>query len=680
MIMPLISGGTIIYPRAILGEGLLEAMSRTRPTAFVAVPQIFYAFHQKIVDVLRQSHFPARIFIDGISRVFYAIRMMTGVNLSRVLFRKIHLRFGKSMRIFISGGAKLDEKVEKDLLKFGFTVLEGYGLTETSPILTLNPPGRIKPGSAGVAIPGVTIKISDPDEKGFGEVTARGPNIMKGYYKRDDLTAQVLKDGWFHTGDLGYIDKDGYLFLTGRSKDIIVLSSGLKVYPDEIERIYGARAPIKELCVFEAPELSAGKGIEGSRVLWAIVVPDLDFFKKKTEVNLREIIKAHIEAVSMQLAMHKRLMGFTITLEPLPRTSLGKLKRFIIKEKYLSEILSTGSEARGIKTASPEELLMMERDIAKKIGMYLKKYAGLGRDILPGDSLELDLGVDSLGRIEIASELENILKLKISDELMSAVFTVKDLITLCERLPPENSDFEKTDRVTEGVVLKIDSGSWREKLKILPDQRSLKEIDIKPSLMYNTVHSFVIDLIRLFFKIFYRLEVEGSTNVPRSVPYIIYANHTSFFDGLIIAASVPRYARQELFFMGFRMYFDLPIIRNLIKIGKIIPLDFSANLLESLRSASYVIRNRKGVCLFPEGRLGIDGKVHDFKKGFEILAEGSGAKLVPAFIEGAINAWPRTRKLPKLCRIKVRFGVPLTSDKVGQAREELVKLSGAMSS
>ncbi len=649
VIIPLVLGGTIIYPGTILGEGLLEAMSRTLPTAFVAVPQVFYLFHQKMADALKRIPFPIKIFIDCLSRALYAVRMKTGINLSRVLFRKMHSPFGKSMRLFISGGAKLDEKVEKDLLRFGFTILEGYGLTETSPILTLNRPGKIKIGSTGVCVPGVTIKIASPDEKGVGEVIARGANIMKGYYKRDDLTAEVLKDGWFYTGDLGYIDKEGYLFLTGRSKDIIVLSSGLKVYPDEIERIYGVCPPIKELYVFEAP---AGKGPGGSRVLWAVVVPNLDFFKKNTEVNLREVIKGHIENVSTQIPAHKRLMGFTIIMEPLPRTLLGKLKRFAVKKKYLAESPGAGAEAQNVKEASPDELLMLEGDIAKKVTGYLKNYARIDRQVLPGDALELDLGVDSLGRIEVASGLEKILNIKISGETMSAVFTVKDLINACERLSSGN----------------------------IGEVKKAGEIDIKPSFISNAVHSFVIDLIGLFFKIFYALKIEGSENVPKNGPYIIYANHTSFFDGLIIAASVPRYARTGLFFIGFKQYFDLPVIRNLIKIGNIIPLDFSDNLSKALGGAIYVMKNGKGVCLFPEGRLGIDGKIHDFKKGFEVLAKESGARLVPAFIDGAINAWPRTRRLPKLCKIKVKFGPSLGNDKVGIAREELIKLSGAISS
>jgi len=185
--------------------------------------------------------------------------------------------------------------------------------------------------------------------------------------------------------------------------------------------------------------------------------------------------------------------------------------------------------------------------------------------VLPRDSLELDLGVDSLGRVEVASELEKILGLKITDELMSQIFTVNDLIIACKRLAPEN-----TPPAAEKSLPKSGLDSWGEKLEVLPEERSLKNIAINPSLISNITHSFVADLFKLFFKIFYRIRVEGSENIPKKGPYIIYANHTSFFDGLIMATSVPRYARPGLFLMAFRVYFDMPIIRNLVRFAKII--------------------------------------------------------------------------------------------------------------
>ncbi|MCX5686383.1 MAG: AMP-binding protein [Candidatus Omnitrophica bacterium] len=667
MIIPLIFGGTIVYPGTIRGEGLLEAMAQTNPTVFAAVPQVFCVFHQKIVDALKRVPFPFKTL------------------LGRIIRRR---RFGKSIRLFVSGGAKLDERVERDLLQLGFTILEGYGLTETSPILTMNLPGRIKIGSAGVAIPGVEIRIGGKDENGVGEVMARGANIMKGYYKRDDLTAQVLKDGWFYTGDLGYLDKDGYLFLTGRSKDLIVLSSGLKVYPDEIERVYGASAPVKELCVFEAP---AAKNLTGNQVLWAVVVPNLDVFKKDAETNLREVIKANFDVIQAKLPPHKRLMGFMVTLEELPRTLLGKLKRFAVKEMYLPKIMEDAAAPTGEKTISEEDRDLLGTDLAKKTISYLKKHTRLKRDIVLRDSLELDLGIDSLGRIELAAGLEKFLHVKIEDEVIGTAFTVRDLIRNIEGLA--------SDHAAGGIPGK-DSGRaeggpeyWARILDAEPNEENLKRLDLCPNLRARVAYSLVQGLCFLIFKLFYQLKVEGRNHLPKKGPYMLFANHTSFFDGALLGVSLPHYTKYDVFFLSFKKYFNAPVLRNLIKDCRIIPLDFFSHLTESLRSVYYVLKNGKNVCIFPEGRISLDGNVKDFKKGFGILVKETRATLIPVAIEGADKAWPRTAKFPRPHPIRVRFGEAVTYEKLEAeaskikdrdsydalctvAREILVKLKG----
>ncbi|MCK4851810.1 MAG: AMP-binding protein, partial [Candidatus Omnitrophica bacterium] len=211
MILPLLYGGGIIYPGSMRGEVLMEAMREAGATVFVAVPQIFYSFYQKITETIKKIPFPFSLLFRSAVGFLYRIRERTGMNLARYFLYGIHRKFGRSMRVFISGGAKLDEDVEEALLRFGFTILEGYGLTETSPVLTYSPFKRPKIGSVGVPVPDVELKIADKNEEGIGEVMARGPNIMEGYYRREALTAQVIKDGWLHTGDLGYIDEDGYL-------------------------------------------------------------------------------------------------------------------------------------------------------------------------------------------------------------------------------------------------------------------------------------------------------------------------------------------------------------------------------------------------------------------------------------------------------------------------------------
>ena len=591
MLLPLLSGAEIVYPASIRGEDILAAMQEFNPTVFVAVPQIYSQFHKKITERLAKIPFPFRpLAYPGVRR-----------------------KFGKRIRLLVSGGAKLDEKVEKDFFKFGFKLIEGYGLTETSPVLTINPVKKPKIGSVGLPIPDVEIKIKE------GEVLARGPNVMEGCYK----------DGWFHTGDLGYIDEDGYLFLTGRSKDIIVLSSGLNIYPDEIEKAYLTQVPAKEMCVFEAGGLRA------------VIVPDLDFFKKYGEVNLQSVIKERIDNVSKTLPPSKRLMGFSISLEPLPRTLLGKVKRFEVKEKYGKIGAVPAGEKKGTVPYGDSPLFL-------KIIDCLRKQTGVKGPITPESSLELDLGIDSLGRLELASALEQALGVKIADEVVGRSFIVRDLFNGLE---------EKGDSPLRG---QSPFSSWRDRLEAPPAAENLAKIDLKPGFGAWLWGFTFTCLVKAFFKLFYSFKVEGQENVPKKGPFMLYANHTSYFDGFLVAAAMPKFPRLDLFFVGFKPYFDVPATRNLVRIGRVIPLDFSAHLLEALRSCYYVLMHKKGLCLFPEGLRTLEGKVGKFKTGFGILAKESGAQLVPIYIEGAFEAWPRTARFPRRHPITVKIGKPIT--------------------
>jgi long-chain acyl-CoA synthetase len=652
MILPILYGAKIIYPKSMRPEDISEAMRESGGTIFIAVPQMFVAFHQRITEALRKIPFPFNLLFNLVITVLNKIRQKTGLNPVKYFLYAVHSKFGKSMRIFVSGGAKLDENVAKDLYKFGFTILEGYGLTETSPVLTFNPAKKAKIGSVGLPVPGVEIKIKDKDKEGIGEVIARGPNIMQGYYKREDLTKEAIKDGWFHTGDLGYIDEEGYLFLTGRLKDVIVLSSGVNVYPEEVEEAYMKDAPVSEMCVFEIP-VTEGKGV---LELWAIVVPDLEFFRKYGEVNLKAVIKERFDNVSRSLPTHMRLMGFTITLEELPRTLLGKIKRFAVKEKYISKVTEEKSAAEP-REIPEEDLEMMEMPSGRRIIDYLKKQTGIKRDIVPADLLELDLGIDSLGRVELLSGLERIFGIEIEDEIVGDAFTVRDLIAGLGLLLPEGTSYR-----AHGKEMAFEMAQWKETLGELPKKENLDKIDLSPG-FWTWLGCFIFVAIHyLFFRLFYSLKVEGKENVPEKGPYILYSNHTSYFDGFLVAVSVPRFPKLDLFFVGFRPYFTVPIIRNLIRIGRIIPLDFSSHLLEALKSCYYVLKNGRNLCLFPEGIRTLDGDIGKFKKGFGILAKETDAKLVPVVLKGAYEAWPRTDKFPHRHPIKVRFGEAITPE------------------
>ncbi|MCG2703867.1 MAG: AMP-binding protein [Candidatus Omnitrophica bacterium] len=650
LLFPVLYGLTIIYPRTLRAEELMEAMQEQNPAIFLAVPQIFYLFHQKIRERFSKTPWLLKMMLQGILQVNYGIRVMSGLNLSKALLFKLHRRFGRKMRLFLSGGARLDPKAASDLYRAGFTILEGYGLTETSPVLTLNPYARPKFGSVGRPLPDVKMRIENKNKQGVGEVAAKGPNIMKGYYKNAAETDDVLKDNWFYTGDLGYVDKQGYLFLTGRAKEVIVLSSGLNVLPEEIEALYSQQSSVKEMCVFEAPSRTK---LKDASILWAMVVPDLDYFKNRGEVNLKIILKDKFDNVSRALPEHKRIRGFSVSLESLPRTLLGKIKRFEVKNSYLLKLKDAQGQSSGLKDAklSEQQLQMLSSDTGKKIVAYLKRHTQTDARILPGDLLELDLGLDSLGRVELASGLEKAFNIKIEDEIIGNAFTVEDLIKGVDALLSKGadtlSDEERRARAKEHI--------WNKRLKQLPEKENLDKIDLRPGFGSWLLGTTFIEIVRAVLFVFYRLKISGRNNVPNKGPYIIFANHTSYLDGFIIGSGLPYYARMDIFFLGIRAYFNVPVIRNVIKIGRIIPLDFSTHLLESLRSSYYILSNNKNLCVFPEGERSVDGTVKPFKKGFGILAKETGAKLLPVCIKGAYEAWPRTAQWPKLHSLHVRF-------------------------
>lgn len=424
---PIIYGGKVVYPGSIRAQEVMSAMKESGAVLFIGVPLIFEMFHKTIKDSLGKLPGFIRFLVETAADIAYFIRRRTGINLARYLFYGIHLSLGKTMRVYMSGGAKLSENVERDLSKFGLTVLNGYGITETSPVLTVNPFKRPKIGSVGLPLRNVEIKIGAADKNGIGEIFVRGPNVMKGYYKNEALTRSVIKDGWFRTGDIGYMDKDGYLFLVGRVDDAITLGTGLSMCPDELEEAYSSESPVKEICIFDAP---SPKGKIDAVVIWAVVVPDMKFFSAKGIADPYHHVKTAFEKVSRAISIPERLMGFSITLDELPRTLIGKVIRREVKKRYLSgQIREAFRPDR--KRFTKKDLSILQKPEAGRVIDCLKAWTE-AREISPNDSFELDLGIDLAGRAELAFELERKLGLRISEDEINNIFTVGELIARAE--------------------------------------------------------------------------------------------------------------------------------------------------------------------------------------------------------------------------------------------------------
>ena len=392
LIVPIFSGIKIIYAASDWPERLAEYMKFSKASILIGVPQIFSMMHCRIMKKINEMPRFCKPFVKLLAK----------------------RAFGRKFRFFISGGAKLDKNITDDFLKLGLKILEGYGLTETSPVVSINPLKSPRPGSCGKPVPDVFVEVINKNKEGVGEITVKGPNVMKGYYKDEAKTKSSFKDGWLLTGDLGYIDSDGYMYITGRSKEVIVLSSGKNIFPEEVEKHYSIEPLIKEMCVLG---ISRQKGAGKIEYLHAVIVSD----------KTRDQIKEKFEELGKGLPGYKHITGFTIIEESLPRTVLGKLKRYEIEKRFLPVILEEGKRKEIL--LSEEEKVLLESDIGKKVVTCIREALDIKTPISLNDSIELDLGADSLGIIELVTAVEKCFNVEIDEEMVKdGISTVKDLI------------------------------------------------------------------------------------------------------------------------------------------------------------------------------------------------------------------------------------------------------------
>ncbi len=299
-----------------------ENLREYKVSVFVCVPLLLEAMYKKIyAEVDKQGKTKLLKFANSISRFLLKFK----IDIRRKVFKQILDNLGGNIRFVISGASAIDKNVARGFYDFGILAVQGYGLTETSPVLTAENAKCIKFGSVGLSLPEVEIKIDNPNEEGIGEIVAKGPNVMLGYYEMEEETAKVLKDGWFYTGDLGYIDKDGFLFITGRKKNVIVLKNGKNVYPEEIELLISTLPYVSENMVFGAPK-------DDDLVLSAKIVYNKYYVKEKygdiSESDLKDIIWKDIKKINSGLSNYKHIKNLIITDEPMIKTTTQKVKRF----------------------------------------------------------------------------------------------------------------------------------------------------------------------------------------------------------------------------------------------------------------------------------------------------------------------------------------------------------------
>lgn len=650
LLLPLGGGAKIVFLESLNTADLVRVLPTTN--VFICVPQFFYLIHERIwkevaaKGKVAERAFRAMLLISRFGRSF-------GLNLGKVFFGKIHKLIGPKMRYLGSGGSKLDPVIGREFEALGFVMLQGYGLTETTGCAMYTPPGRVDISSIGIPLPGCEVKLINPETlpgetHQTGEIAIRGPIVMKGYWNRPDATEAVLdSDGWLHTGDLGYMDSRGFVHITGRAKDIIVLSNGKNIYPDEIEAHYLKTPYIKEICVLG---MQGKPGEPYSERLHAVVVPNFDVLKENKIVNTREVLRYEIENLSTKLPSTKRVLSYDIWQEDLPRTTTRKIKRFEVERRVLAnqakgEIDVAGELASTRRLSDEDQQWLEQADVQRALRVVQTASKTKKDGIHPSDNLELDLGLDSMERVELLVAVEHELGAALDDSAASSIYTVRDLIDAVRQAT--GPGHEPASRPT-----------WETVLQEEPDDPDVLNV-VKPHPVSRRFWFTLTRFCNVVARDLFHLRVEGTEKLPKNGPFILCPNHQSYLDPPVVMSMVPWSVYKDIFYVGTSDLFGEGLWRKIARSLNLIPVDPDANLVPAMRAGAFGLRHGKTLVLYPEGERSIDGTPKNFKKGAAILATHLNVPIVPVALDGFYEAWPRNHNFQKFSRLRVRIGDPI---------------------
>ncbi|MBI2427615.1 MAG: AMP-binding protein [Ignavibacteriales bacterium] len=327
LLCPLFAGSSIHFARSL--KTVVDDLQRVKATILLGVPLLYDKMFKRIHKGIQEKRTVAKI-LNPLIKVTDVLQTVGWKGAKKSIFKELHHKFGGSIRYFIAGGAAPDPLVAKGLRDLGFNFIQGYGLTETSPILALNSPTNLKDDAAGIPLPGTELKINAPDNDGIGEVFAKGPNVMLGYYKNPSATTDVMENGWFKTGDLGYFDEEGFLHISGRKKNVIISKSGKNVFPEEIEDVLNRSPFILESLVYGGDDPKLDEIIAAQIVVDAEAVIELSerTGREITKEFLHQIIADEVAKTNKQLSGYKQIRKFVIRDQEFQKTTTQKIKRF----------------------------------------------------------------------------------------------------------------------------------------------------------------------------------------------------------------------------------------------------------------------------------------------------------------------------------------------------------------
>ena len=620
---PFCNGTQMRYLEELSSDELAHAIENGHVTGMVGVPALWEMLHRRIKTRLRDRGDWIADMADNVMEFNSWLRDNTPFNLGPIVFFPIHQGMGGRMRYLISGGSALSEKVQKDLHGLGFNVLEGYGLTESSPVLTVTrPDNSLLKGSVGKPLPGVEVMINEPDEKGVGEVYARGQNVMLGYYKNDDATEEAFDNRWLRTGDLGRLDEDGNLFIVGRSKDVIIDSNGKNIYPDEIEDIYSDSDYVKEMSVVGLPDDDGGERVA------ALVVPDYEKDVKLTRAAVNKKVEQHFREVAAGLPYFKRIQVLKLTPFELPRTATRKVKRPEVIE--MIQTLQDRSKTKTKKVSEKKgdsDLLWIRKIVANVSSNELSD--------VDGTSNLSDIGFDSLMFVELQAAIEDAGGRVLSPDELNEVQTVREILTAVTRV-------DKSKKLIDEVV---------------EDEKKDDEIHV-PSIVNFLGNKAVSFAQKTLYEQLLDTKVEGKTNVPMHTNFIVSSNHASHLDmGLLKYALGNDVADQTVAVAAADYWFDTKYKRAYMEnFTTLVPIERSGSLRQSLRHVTQILGEGYNALIFPEGTRSLTGEMTEFKPVIGYLALNQKVGILPLHLWGTYDAFPKGTTIPKWEKVGSKVG------------------------
>jgi long-chain acyl-CoA synthetase len=623
LLMPISVGAHIMYLQELEGPLLREALTQFKPTGLIGVPALWDVLYRRIETQVQDRGEAAHLAFTSMLRFSRFLREKYGVNLGPMTFSEVHKMLGGRIRHLISGGAALSDPVLNAFEGLGFELLEGYGLTEAAPVLSVRRPGDRKGGgSVGTQLPGVDIQIVNPDEHGVGEVIARGDNVMSGYLNDPGATEETVQKGWLHTGDLGKLDTDGRLVLVGRRKELIVTSSGKNVYPDELEPLYADHEYIEELCIVGIPDP------QGDERVAALVVPVDD-----APEDYQSVIKSHFAKVGMGLSDHKRLRTTRFWPQKLPRTPTQKIKRAEVRTE-LVRLLSLSRSSRREGGAVPDG-----REPAWLYGV-LAGLSGLEAvDITADTDLIQDLGLSSLQLVELRLLVEEQGGIQVDGDALAACVCVGDIAVL---------------------VIGAQRGLTSSQAEPGADEEMSAEL---PEVVSDLGRRLLGGAQQLMYDQLMDVKVRGREHIPLNQQVIVVSNHSSHLDMGLVKHALGEYAPKLSALAASDYFFDTQYKRDFFEpFTNLIPVERSGSLERSLRHAEAAMAKGRVVLVFPEGTRSVDGQLQSFKHGIGYLQNKTGLPVLPLYLRGTYRAMPKGAAVPTRRQLTAIIGPVISAD------------------